>query len=285
MSCQKRESKTIFKCLCFLFLIANYSVYVYAQDPTTKVPILIYHEIVANSKEPGETVIFKDKFEEQMKCLFDNKYTTLSIDELVEFMKGRSVPARSIVLTFDDGWKSVKEVLPILLRYNFKASFWIIPGEGIGGDYLHWEDIIALDQSPNFQVESHTLTHPWDRTNNLVTWVDGKTPGKDIINAEYELRESKRVLEEKLNRPVFYLAWPCGWYNDTLKKIAKKVGYKAAMTVNDGANVQGEDVFEIKRVFVDGACNMRDFEQILKDAQYHVCQKHSRPSIGHLPYD
>jgi len=87
---QKLKSKIIFKCLSFLFLIATSSVNVYAQDPVKKVPVLIYHEIVSSSKEPGETVISKDKFEEQMKYLFDNKYTTLSVDELVDFMKGRS---------------------------------------------------------------------------------------------------------------------------------------------------------------------------------------------------
>jgi len=147
-------------------------------------------------------------------------------------------------LTFDDGWKSIKEAIPILLKFNFKASFWIITSEGIGNDYLNWKDIIEIDRVSNFQVESHTFTHPWDRKNNLVTWVDRKTPGKGIVDAEYELSESKRMLEKKLNRKIHYLAWPCGWYNDILKMLAKKVGYKAALTVNDGANVQGRDIFE-----------------------------------------
>jgi len=268
-----------------LFLIASCAACVDVQAPAPGIPVLIYHEIVTDNREPGETVITLARFEEQMKYLSDHGYVTLSIDELVEFMQGRSVPGKSIVLTFDDGWKSVKEIVPVLERYDFKACFWAIPGKGIGFDYLQWEDIIEIDRSPNFQVESHTLTHPWDRANNLVTWLDGNTPGKDITDAEYELREAKRVLEEKLNRPVSYLAWPCGWYNERLIKLAKKVGYKAALTVDDGANVQGGDLFKIKRVFVDGACDMKDFEQVLKDMKYHVCQKHSRPSIGHLPYD
>jgi hypothetical protein len=58
------------------------------------VPVLIYHEILNTTEEPGETKISLNKFEKQMKYLYDNHYTTISIDELVSFMKGGAVPKK-----------------------------------------------------------------------------------------------------------------------------------------------------------------------------------------------
>jgi len=82
-----------------------------------------------------------------------------------------------------------------------------------------------------------------------------------------------------LNRGVPYLAWPCGWYNDTLIQIAKEVGYKALLTIDVGGNTQGGDIFRIKRVVVNGACNMSVFENILQSPhQFHGCSNHPEDS-------
>lgn len=252
----------------FLLFLANPA---YADDTAVQVPILVYHEILVDNdcEKVGETVIALEKFAKQMKYLYDHGYYTISMDKLVQFMKGGSVPEKSILIHFDDGWKSVKYAIPILEQYDFKASFWIITEKGIGNDYLEWEDVIAMDQNPNFEVGSHTMTHPWDRLSNLLTWVQGKIPGKGIEDTEWELRESKKILEKKLNRKVPYLAWPCGWYNDTLIQIAKEVGYKALLTTDVGGNTQGGDIFRIKRVLVNGTCDMEIFQQILQYPQYH----------------
>ncbi len=254
--------------LTFLLFLANPA---YSDDTAVQVPILVYHEISVdnNGKEVGETVITLEKFTKQMKYLYDHGYYTISMDELVQFMKGGSVPEKSILIHFDDGWKSVKHAIPILEQYEFKASFWIITEKGIGNDNLEWKDVITIDHNPDFEVGSHTMTHPWDRLSNLLTWVQGKIPGKGIEDTVWELRESKKILEQRLNRKVHYLAWPRGWYNDTLIQIAKEVGYKALLTIDIGGNTQGGDIFRIKRVMVNGACDMEVFHQILQYPQYH----------------
>lgn len=258
----------------FLIFLANPAG---ADDTAVQVPALVYHEILVDNdcREAGVTMITLEKFAKQMKYLYDHGYYTISMDELVRFMKGGSVPEKSILIHFDDGWKSVKHAIPILEQYDFKASFWIITEKGIGNDNLEWEDVIAIDRNPNFEVGSHTMTHPWDRSNNLLTWVQGKIPGRGIEDAELELRESKKILEQKLNREIPYLAWPCGWYNDTLIQIAKDVGYKALLTIDAGGNTQGGDILRIKRVIVNGRCDMSVFENILQyPHQFHGCSNH-----------
>ena len=248
------------------------------------VTVLIYHEIVADAREPGETVIPLRKFEAQMQWLADHGYQTLSMAELVDVLNGkRPAPERSVVLTFDDGWRNVLQAVPVLNRHNFKASFWIITGKGIGGEYLDWSDIEKLAQNPRFEIGSHTVTHPWDPKDNLVTWSQGKVPGSGLSDVRLELSESKQTLEEHLGRKVRYLAWPCGWYTEELIRLAQEAGYEALLTAEAGPNYEGSDPLKIKRVFVDGACSLNDFEDSVRHAAYHVCQKRGRATLGHLP--
>lgn len=269
---------------CFMLFVAPCGVS--AEETSDGIPVLIYHEVPDAAAEPGETVIRLADFKAQMQYLSDSGYSTISMDDLVRFMKGEgAVPKKSVVLTFDDGWKSQLNALPILDQFHFKASFWIFPGKGIDEPYLSWDDVTAISRNPNFQIGSHSMTHPWDRAGNLVTWSDGKVDGRGKKDVEYELKESRRILEQKLDRKVVYFAWPCGWYSDAMIEMAKSAGYEALLTAEAGSNLRGGDVFRIRRIFIDGACDMEVFKQTLRDHQYHVCQTRKRPTLGHLPQD
>ncbi|WP_025182305.1 polysaccharide deacetylase family protein [Leptospira kirschneri] len=252
------------------------------------IPVLIYHEIVIHSaKEPGETVITLEKFEEQMKYLFSQGYNPITMKDLLLYIEqGKVLPDKSIVLNFDDGWKNVLNAVPILNRYSFPASFWIIAGpKGIGnGEYLEWSDIQELAKNPRFEIGSHTYSHPWNPKDNLVTWVDNRVPGKSEKDALFELKESKKILESKLGISIDYLAWPCGWYNDKLIQLAQQSGYKSILTTEDRANLPGENPFKIKRVFIDGKCGLTSFIEQLKNPRSIVCQKSQKPTRGNSPY-
>ena len=249
-----------------------------------KVPVLIYHQIVEGADAGGETSIGLRRFAEQMRYLREAGYTTVSTRDLVAYMRGDiELPEKSIALTFDDGWKNVLNAVPVLNTFQFKASFWIITEAGIGRDYVEWSDVIALGRNPDFEVYSHTATHPWDPWSNLVTWVDGDDPRFGPADALRELVDSKRLLEDKLGRPVPYLAWPVGWYNDRLVEMAKQVGYEGLLTAEDGANGSGDNVYRIRRLFVDGACDLNAFIQLINSHRYEPCAQDAWVTRGHSP--
>jgi peptidoglycan/xylan/chitin deacetylase (PgdA/CDA1 family) len=244
-----------------------------SQGQSEEVPVLVYHDVVNSATpEPGRfDQISLMLFKEQMRYLHENGYTTISLDQLVSFMKGGAIPKKSIALSFDDGWKSITAIIPILKQYHFKASFFIFPGKGVVQPfYMDWSDILAIAEDTDFQIESHTMTHPWAKDSNLVTWIDGKTVGRGIKEVEYELKESKDMVEKILRKKVKYLAWPCGLYNEKLIEIAKNAGYEALLTTDDGANTQGGDVFRIKRLVVDGFCGMATFKEGLQDYRDYI---------------
>ena len=275
-----------FRNLLFLCFILQGWVVAHAQEERPGIPVLVYHEITTDdARQPGDTVISLHRFREEMEYLAQHGYHPIGLDELVAYMRsGAPVPSRPIVLTFDDGWRNVLNAVPVLNAHGFKASFLIITGKGIGGDYLDWSDIRALASNPHFEVESHTVTHPWDLRENLVTWSDGKVPGKGADDVLYELRESRRTLERELGHKTSYLAWPCGWYNDAMLEMAKQEGYEALLTVEPGFNTVGGNLDEIRRIPVDGACDMATFEQMLKDGRAAICGPGRRNTTPHSPY-
>ena len=117
----------------------------------TGIPVLVYHQ-VTNDKSPGSTVISIDRFNNQMNFLNDNGYKTLSIKELVDIMDRKSViKEKLIVVTFDDGWNSELNAIPVLSKFNMKASFQIIANS------YNWPDYLTLDQIKNLLKNPNSL--------------------------------------------------------------------------------------------------------------------------------
>ena len=244
-----------------------------AASVATTLPILVYHEIRASGDEPadGPTAISLARFESQMRYLHDQGYTTLTMADVVRFLKGEPFPEKIVAIHLDDGWKSGLATVPVLNKYGFSASFWIIAGTGIGWPHMDWDEVESVAANPQFEVFSHTMTHPWQPNDTLIDWLAGRTPGKGLDRARWEVVESKHVLEEKLQRPVKYLAWPSGHYNETLIDLAHAAGYEALLTIDSGLNVPGGDLLRVHRTMIDGACGDDVFRQILADGKAHIC--------------
>lgn len=243
-------------------------------------PILVYHEIKTARPEPWDvtvTVPLAD-FEAEMRYLKEQGYATLSMSDVMDYLKGKPFPEKIVAIHFDDGWKSAQDAVPVLNRYGFKASFWIIAGAGhdIGSPHMDWDAIQKLAQYPAFDIYSHSMTHPWKRGRTLIDWIEGKTPGKGVEQAREELEKSKQLLEEHLNRPVPYFAWPIGYYNETLIDLAKQAGYQALLTIDDGFVHPRDDPYRIRRAMIDGRCGLDGFMQALKQGTHRACPSENR---------
>lgn len=244
-----------------------------AAKSQRSLPIIVYHQIRTSGEGPadGPNAISLQRFESEMAYLHAHGYRTLNMEEVIRFMNGKRFPSKAVAIHFDDGWKSELSAVPVLNHFGFKASFWIIAEKGIGGFYMEWDEVEKLAANPHFEVFSHTMTHPWKSNDTLVDWVNGRVPGKGLEQASWELKQSRRVLEEKLGKPVPFVAWPCGLYNDTLIHLAQQAGYRALLTVDDGLNYPGNDPLRIHRTDIDGACGDEIFRDILRDGKYRSC--------------
>ncbi len=241
----------------------------HAEEPSaTTVPVLMYHKVSTDPHdEPDHTLIRIDRFKEQMQYLADHGYTTVTVSELVECMQGkRQLPEKSVVLTFDDAWKSTLDAVPVLEQHKFKATF-LIATDMIDRHlpaHLSWDELRRIAANPNFEFGAHSISHPWQVGNTLVSWAEGKTQGRTLDDVTAEIVEPKRAIEQQLQRDVKIYAWPSGWYNDRLIRMAKEAGYTGLLTIDKGLNKVGGDPLKTKRYTVFGFFELAQFEQLLQ---------------------
>ena len=188
-------------------------------------PIIVYHQIRNTVDGPPDSLeaISLDRFKSEMRYLHEHGYVTLGAEDVVNYLHGDALPGEKIVaVQFDDGWKSGQLALPVLDKYGFKATFWIIAGKGIGWPHMDWKEIEAIAHNPRYGIYSHTMTHPSKPSDTMLDWINRRTPGNGPDQVRWELTESRRLLAERLDRPVPYLAWPGGHYNDAMIQLARE---------------------------------------------------------------
>lgn len=189
-------------------------------DPV-QVPILTYHTVApATDKPEGKMAkhyhITPEHFDTQMKYLADNGYTPIQFQTYANYLLGKvTLPAKPVVLTFDDGWENQYQfAYPILQKYKFTATFFIIT-KVRGGGYMSWDNIRDLD-SHGFEIASHSETHP-----KLTILTDAQKLHNEIVG-------SKSELELELKHPITTLAYPYYQQNESIRKLVEDAGYTAA---------------------------------------------------------
>lgn len=215
-----------------------------------RIPILMYHSIAY--QEGNELRIPKEKFREQMKYLYDNGYTPLSMDELYSHMVfGTKVPEKPIVITLDDGYvDNYTNAYPVLKEFGFKATVFMITGAATDTAYLNWEQIKEMD-SNGVSIEAHTVTHP--KLNEL-------SKDKQLI----EIRDSKLALEKYLQREIKYFAYPYGEFNDDTLYLMQELGYKMSLSTMGGQACKSDGIYKLHRIYVSNNHSMDRFKDSVR---------------------
>ena len=86
-----------------------------------------------------ELFVSEDEFEKQMRHL-SHHYNCLGLDEAVDLLRERKLPRRSVVVTFDDGYRDNLLALPILDRYRVPATIYITTGAIDRSRSLWWDE-------------------------------------------------------------------------------------------------------------------------------------------------
>lgn len=153
-----------------------------AAPPTSAPIVLTYHDVTAKASDSIYRVT-STNFAAQMKTLHDGGYRTLTAAQFTAYAKGGVPPARSVLLTFDDGtagdWTYVDRILQ---KYSFHAIAFMITGR-IGKHapyYLNWSQMRRMQASGRWDFESHTH----DLHEQVVTGPNGRH-GSRLMNQVY----------------------------------------------------------------------------------------------------
>jgi len=97
------------------------------------ISVLGYHGVVSDQSKrttyaDDPYTLSASEFENQMKYLSDNGYTTYSMEEIERYLQGElDIPEKAVALTFDDGFLNFNEVVkPILEKYQLKGTCFVI---------------------------------------------------------------------------------------------------------------------------------------------------------------
>jgi peptidoglycan/xylan/chitin deacetylase (PgdA/CDA1 family) len=211
------------------------------------VPILMYHSVKQEVPAGNKLIVSSAAFDRQMEFLGRNHYNVVPLEAVVRLIKSKqAVPERTVAVTFDDGYADNYSVaFPVLKKYNLPATIFVIVSEIGRPGMLTWEQIRIMRDSGLITFGSHTLTHPY------------------LINIESseelkrELLDSKKVLEEKLNRPVNTFCYPSGRFNQKVRQAVIDAGYAAAVASNPGKRFPNDDLFALKRLRIsENAANL-----------------------------
>ncbi|MBP7216043.1 MAG: polysaccharide deacetylase family protein [Candidatus Omnitrophica bacterium] len=202
-------------------------------------PIAMYHSInpVQNPHIKG-LIVHPRSFERQMKFLKQHKYNVIALEELVRLIKEkRSIPARTLVLTFDDGYKdNYTYAFPILKKYGLPATIFVIINEIGRADRLSWEEIKQMQASGLITIGSHSLgPDPLIKV----------TPFEKLKS---EIVDSKKILEERLGKSVTLFSYPEGMFTPEIRQIVQDAGYFAAVATSPGRKFPNDDIFALKRL-------------------------------------
>jgi peptidoglycan/xylan/chitin deacetylase (PgdA/CDA1 family) len=226
----KRRSRNLLAGALFIIIVLLYFIY-----PSKGVPILAYHQI--NDSDEIYCVSPVD-FAQQMSYLKDNGYTAITLAQLRAYMLGEAVlPNNPIVITFDDGYEDNYTIaLPILEKYGLKATVFVISDSVGQPGYLSWDQLTMMI-ARGTEIQSHTASHV----------ALGEV---DVPTKQQEVSESKKNLEQRLGRPVEFLAYPFGSFDAETVQALKAAGYKGACSGIVGLNRPGGDLYSLKRIGV-----------------------------------
>lgn len=233
----------------------------YLEFRRDRIPILLYHRLISRAEVDAGTTpdlepiyaVYDDVFSEQMQRLHEKGYATLSLDQLMEIRAGsQPLPRRSVLITFDDGYRSVARLaFPVLRRLGQQATVFVAPEPDdhtrslVAGfdDFLSADQMLELDRHA-IAIESHTLTHC------ILNELDEPT-------ARYELEESKRRLADLLGRPVRHLAVPRSGQSREVRRLAVEAGYQTICCNNKGSSNGWSSLHALPRIVIERESTLR----------------------------
>ena len=200
------------------------------------ISILTYHQVaeIPRSLDPVGLAVSPAQFEQQMSYLAHKGYQCLSLGKAVEHIRARKdAPARSFVLTFDDGYQNILlNACPILEKFGFTATVFLVAGQmgslsswwgqdgDLSGQLLSWDEAGELARR-GFTLGSHTLNHRF--LNRL-----------DDACAFEEIRNSRMLLQDRLQISVDFLSYPFSRTDARVERLVEAAGYTAACAGDSG---------------------------------------------------
>ncbi|MEW2549226.1 polysaccharide deacetylase family protein [Streptomyces sp. NPDC047002] len=218
----------------------------------TPVPVLLYHAV---TDEPpawiAEFTVGPREFAAQLDAVAASGRTPVTAGAFAAALTGQGqLPARPVVLTFDDGFADLQgPTADALAARSLPATAYLttgaltrgagIPGRGSllpPAPMMSLTRLVSLEER-GIEIGAHTVTHAQLDT----------LPAAALRR---ELRESKDVLEDALGHAVDHLAYPHGYSSRAVRTAARTAGYASAAAVRHALSSTADEPFRMARLIL-----------------------------------
>jgi peptidoglycan/xylan/chitin deacetylase (PgdA/CDA1 family) len=211
---------------------------------TVSVPILMYHYI---STPPAGADAYRidlstspEQFAAQLDRLLAEGYTTISLYQLLAHLaQGAPLPAKPVVLTFDDGYRdNYEHAFPLLRERGMTATFFVVT-DFIDEErplYLSW-DMAREMLAGGMSIESHGRNH-------------FTLEGQDDNYLVWQALGSLETLQYELGVRPRFVSYPAGDYDQRTIAIFHSANYWAGVTTVQGTEQSSARPFELERIRV-----------------------------------
>ncbi len=241
------------------------------SEHTSPLVVLCYHQFGNQDKVKGRKNPYKISsadFLWQMEYIKNHGITPVTMQQVENyFLKGKALPPHPVLLTFDDGYRSIYlKAYPILKRLHFPGVLFIY------SDFIRYQGPLCLKYSDirtmmknGLVVESHSKSHP----------------NFEIARRKLGSVNYPKFVTEQVEEPIHFIfkhfgvipkvfAYPYGIYDPVILSALQKAGYKLGFTVNYGNNDRSVPLLMLKRNMVTTWVSKQDFERYFKMRVLHL---------------
>lgn len=238
----------------FLILLTNLSKNILFSavsktEDSVRLPIIMYHSIQKSNKTKSKFIITPDEFEGDLKYIKANGYTTVVMQDLIDFVyENKNLPEKPIMLTFDDGYyNNYLYAFPLIKQYDCKM---VLSPIGKQSDiysektnknphYAHcsWENLKEMHDSGLVEIQNHSYDmHSITRKRRGTK----KNKNESLEHYQKALCEDLTLMQSKVDDSLDFtpttFVFPFGAISNCSLDIIKQLGFKATLSCEGKIN-------------------------------------------------
>jgi peptidoglycan/xylan/chitin deacetylase (PgdA/CDA1 family) len=194
-----------------------------------------FHREMSVGVKPGDELFSVDLDTLEVHCreMAAPDFRLIAPDNVADRAQYRGEPDRQILVTIDDGHRTVLDAEEILIKAGITPILNVIPSLVGQENYLDWANLRHL-ATLGFSIQSHSMSH-----HDLTRLND--------MELSAELEKSKKIIEDNIGMPVTMVAAPMGRVNSRVAAAALEADYQVVMTSFTGINTDIDDLKFLKR--------------------------------------
>ena len=228
-----------------------------------------YHDVrdnLAINYDPDQYAVTSEHLAAHFRWLQAHNYRPVSVDQVIRAVEsGGRLPYKAVLLTFDDGFRSVyTHVYPLLKTFGYPAvvspvTSWIesdtpidYNGQQLTADaFLTWQQMREMQASGLVEIASHSdnlhrgiignpqgnrqpaaVTLQYLTTNSPLPAGMYESPTQNRSRIDEDLRRSVALIEQNLGVRPRLITWPYGAWNELTRELATGLGLRLSLTLD-----------------------------------------------------